>query len=145
VVDRARFSPGFGASLVGILAGFVGGGFLVAVVAWPFALVSATALATGVGSGEDFAKRLILVFVLLFAFQLLVSAWIAQQATSIIGDGAVPFGRTFAAVGLGTIATFAAAALLPDSARFPVLGYSWVGVFLAAWFLSSGTGTRRDG
>jgi hypothetical protein len=135
-MDRTRLSPGFGASLLGVFAGFLGGGFLVAAVAWPFALISSTALT--IGPRENFAEGLILAFVLLLAFQLLVSAWIAQQATSIIGDGAVPYGRTFAAVGLGTLATLVAAALLPDSARFPLLGYAWVGVLLAAWFLSSG-------
>jgi hypothetical protein len=136
-MDEARFPPGFGASLVGAIAGFLGGGFVAAVVAWPFALVSWTALAVGPPS-DDAARRLVLVVVILVALQLLVSAWIAQQAALIVGGGKLRYRRAFAALALGTLATFTAAVTLPEGAALPLLGYSWVGVLLAAWILSSG-------
>jgi hypothetical protein len=136
-MDGARFPPGFGASLFGAMAGFLGGGFVAALVAWPFALVSWTALALG-SPPDDAARRLVLVVLLLVALQLLVSAWIAQQAALIVGGGRLRYRRAFAALALGSLATLTAAVTLPEGAELPLLGYSWLGIVLAAWILSSG-------
>jgi hypothetical protein len=126
------------ASLVGAAAGFLGGALLTAVLAWPFALASWSALAVGGASDDDFAARFLVVFVLLVALQLLVSAWIAQQAASLAGDGAVPYRRALGALVLGAVAALVAAGTLPAGAALPVLGHSWVGILLAAWVISSG-------
>jgi hypothetical protein len=136
-VSDERVPPGFGASLAGAVAGFLGGAFLTAIVAWPFALASWSALAVG-GSTEDFAQRFLLVFVLLIALQLLVSAWIAQQAASLVGDGAVRYRRALGALVLGVVATVVVGGVLPAGAALPVVGDTWVGIVLAAWVMSSG-------
>jgi hypothetical protein len=136
-MDGARFPPGFGASLVGAVAGFLLGGFVAAIVAWPFALVSWTALALG-SPPDDAARRLLLVVFALVALQVVVSAWIAQQAALIVGGGRLRYRRAFGALALGTVATLVAAAALPEGAALPVLGYSWVGIVLTAWILCSG-------
>ena len=141
-MDEARFPPGFAASLVGAVAGLVGGAVLTAVVAWPLALVSWTAVAVGPAPDGGSARRLLVAFVLLLALQLMASAWIAQQAASLVSDGRVLYRRAFAAVGLGALATLGAAAILPDDAGLPVLGYSWVGNLATAWVLSSGPVAR---
>jgi hypothetical protein len=126
------------ASLVGAAAGFLGGALLTAIFAWPFALASWSTLAVGGGSADDFARRFLLVVVLLVALQVLVSAWIAQQAASLVGDGAVPYRRALGAFVLGAVATLVAAGTLPAGADLPVMGHSWVGIMLAAWVISSG-------
>jgi hypothetical protein len=136
VVSDERFPPGFGPSLAGAAAGFLGGAFLTAMLAWPFALASWSTLA--LGSANDFAQRFLLVVLLLIALQLLVSAWIAQQAASLVGDGAVRYRRALGAVILGGLATMVAAAALPVGAALPVFGHAWVGILVAAWVMSSG-------
>jgi hypothetical protein len=133
-----RFPPGFTASLVGAAAGFLGGALLTGILAWPFALASWSTLAVGGGSEEEFAVRLLVVVFLLLGLQLLVSAWIAQQAASLLGDGAVRYRRALGALALGAVATLLAAGTLPAGAALPVLGYSWAGIVLAAWVISSG-------
>jgi hypothetical protein len=133
------------ASLVGAGAGFLGGAVLTAILAWPFALASWSTLAVGGGSDEDFALRLLVVFLLLVALQLLVSAWIAQQAASLLGDGVVRYRRALGALVLGAVATIVAAGTLPAGAALPVLGHSWVGILLAAWVISSGPRTVDGG
>jgi hypothetical protein len=99
-----RFPPGFTASLVGAAAGFLGGALLTGILAWPFALASWSTLAVGGGSEEEFAVRLLVVVFLLVGLQLLVSAWIAQQAASLLGDGAVRYRRALGALALGAVA-----------------------------------------
>ena len=131
------------ASLVGAAAGFLGGAFLTAILAWPFALASWSALAVGGASDVDVAARLLVVVFVLVALQLLVSAWIAQQAASLVGDGAVPYRRALGALFLGAVATLVAALALPAGAALPVLGHSWVGILLAAWVISSGPRTSE--
>ena len=126
------------ASLVGVAAGVLGGGLLTAILAWPFALASSSALAVGGASDADFAARFLVVFVLLVALQLVVSAWIAQHAASLVGDGVVRYRRALGALFVGAVATLVAAGALPAGAALPVLGYSWVGILLAAWVISSG-------
>jgi hypothetical protein len=136
-VDRNRFPPGFLASLVGATAGLLGGAFLVGILAWPFALASWSTFAVG-GGDVDAAQRLLIVVVLLLVVQLLVSAWIAQHAAALVGDGVVGYGRALGALALGGVGTIVAAGTFPDGAALPVLGHSWVGLLLAAWVISSG-------
>ena len=112
-------------------------------LAAPFALASWSAIAVGGGPDTGDAQRFLLVFVLLLAIQLLVTAWIAQQAASLLGDGAVRYGRALGALALGAVATFLAAATLGDGASLPLLGHSWVGLLLAAWVISSGPRLSR--
>jgi phosphoglycerol transferase MdoB-like AlkP superfamily enzyme len=101
------------ASLVGAAAGFIGGAFLTAILAAPFALASASTLAFGgVSSEDEFARRFLVVVFLLIAVQLLVSAWIAQQTASLVGDGVVRFWRAVGALFLGGLATLVAALAL---------------------------------
>jgi hypothetical protein len=138
VVDSNRFPPGFAASLVGATAGVLGGAFLVGLLAWPFALASWSTLAVGGGDGTDAAQRFLVVAVLLLLVQLLVSAWIAQHAAALVGDGVVGYGRALGALALGAVGTILAAATFPDGASLPLLGHSWVGLLLAAWVISSG-------
>jgi hypothetical protein len=133
-----RFPPGFTASLVGAAVGFLGGALLTGILAWPFALASWSTLAVGGGSEEEFALRLLVVVFLLLGLQLLVSAWIAQQAASLLGDGSVAYRRAFGALVLGAVATLVAAGALPAGAAVPVFGHSWIGILLAAWVISSG-------
>jgi hypothetical protein len=140
-VRDSGFPPGFAASLVGAAAGFVGGALLTAVLAAPFALASASTLAIGAAPDDDFARRLLIVFVLLLTLQLLVGAWIAQQAASLLGDGAVRFWRAVGALFIGGLATLVAALALPAEAALPVVGHSWVGILVAAWVISSGPRT----
>jgi hypothetical protein len=137
LVGSGRFPPGFLASLFGATAGVLGGAFFAAVLAWPFALASWSTLAIG-GPDADGAQRFLIAVVLLLVLQLLVSAWIAQQAASLMGDGVVGYGRALAALALGTVGTILAAGTFPDGASLPVLGHSWVGLLLAAWVISSG-------
>jgi hypothetical protein len=137
-VDSARFPPGFLASLLGATAGVLGGAFLAAILAWPFALASWSTFAIGGGQGTDGATRLLIVVVFLLVLQLLVSAWIAQHAAALMGDGVVGYGRALAALAFGAVGTIVAAGALPDSASLPLLGHSWVGLLLAAWVISSG-------
>jgi hypothetical protein len=142
-VAEARFPPGFGASLVGAAVGMLGGAFLVAIVAWPFAIVSWSALAVGGAPDGDTARRLVVVFLLFVALQLLVSAWIAQQAASLVGEGVVRYRRALGALALGGFATYVAAVTFPAGATLPVVGHSWVGILLAAWVISSGSPIAR--
>jgi hypothetical protein len=133
-----RFPPGFTASLVGAGAGFLGGALLTGILAWPFALASWSTLAVGGASDDDFALRILVLVLLFVALQLLVSAWIAQQAASLLGDGVVPYRRALGAFVLGSVATLVTAGALPDGAALPVVGHAWVGILLAAWVISSG-------
>jgi hypothetical protein len=137
-VDRDRFPPGFLASLVGATAGLLGGAFLAGILAWPFALASWSTFALGGGEGIDAAQRFVIVVVILLVVQLLVSAWIAQHAAALVGDGVVGYGRALGALALGAVGTIVAAGTFPDSASLPLLGHSWVGLLLAAWVISSG-------
>jgi hypothetical protein len=133
-----RFPPGFTASLISAAAGFLGGALLTGILAWPFALASWSTLAVGGASEEEFALRLLVVVFLLLGLQLLVSAWIAQQAASLLGDGVVPYRRALGALVVGAVATLVAAGTLPAGAALPVFGHSWIGILLAAWVISSG-------
>jgi hypothetical protein len=137
-VESRRFPPGFLASLAGATAGVLGGALLAGILAWPFALASWSTVALGGSQDRNGAERLLLVAVLLLLFQLLVSAWIAQHAASLLGDGVVGYGRAVAALALGAVGTILAAVAFPDGAALPLLGHSWVGLLLAAWVISSG-------
>jgi hypothetical protein len=137
-VRDARFPPGFVASVVGVAVGVLGGTFLTAILAWPFALASWSTLAIGGATDDDFALRVVVGVVVLVALQLLVSAWIAQQAASLVGDGVVRYRRAVGALVLGAVATLVAAGTLPAEAALPVFGHSWIGILLAAWVISSG-------
>jgi hypothetical protein len=143
VVGDARFPPGFGASLVGVAAGFLGGAVLTAILAWPFALASWSALAVGGATDDDAGRRFLLVVVMLVALQLVLSSWIAQQAASLFGDGTVRYRRALGALLLGAVATLVAAVTFPAGAALPLVGHSWVGILLAAWVISSGPPAPR--
>jgi hypothetical protein len=119
-VDRDRFPPGFLASLVGATAGLLGGAFLAGILAWPFALASWSTVALGGGEGVDAAQRFVIVVVILLVVQLLVSAWIAQHAAALVGDGVVAYGRALGALALGAVGTIVAAGTFPDSASQPL-------------------------
>jgi hypothetical protein len=92
VETRYRSAPGFLASLGGALAGYFAGAVL-ALLLWPFALASSTALAVGSVDGYRGLGGLVLAALVLAAAQVAITAWITQQAASLLGDAPVRFGR----------------------------------------------------
>jgi hypothetical protein len=124
--------------LAAAFLGLVAGGLLAAVVVWPFALASWTALAVGSGGAAEAVGGILLAVVLLFVFQVLLTAWITQQAASLIGDASVRFRRALASVFLGLLVNLMTAAALPAGAGLPLVGRAWVGLLVVAFVLSSG-------
>jgi hypothetical protein len=136
-VDHGRHPPGFLASSGAALLGLVGGGLLTAVLAWPFALASWTALAVGSGRPAGAIGGIFLAAVVLVVFQVLLSAWITQQAASLVGDASVRFRRALAGVFLGLLVNLMSAAALPAGASLPLVGRAWIGILVVAFVLSS--------
>jgi hypothetical protein len=142
MTERLRQGPGFAASLAGAVAGFVGGGVLFAILAWPFAIASWAALAVGTTDKTGRGGQIVLVALVLLLVQVFVTAWITQQVAGLAGDAWVPFGRALGAIVLGAVATLLTAAALPAAAALPIVGRSWVGLLVAALVLSSGRPAR---
>ncbi|HEX5469749.1 MAG TPA: hypothetical protein VFW80_11950 [Gaiellaceae bacterium] len=144
MTERLRHGPGFAASLAGAVAGFLAGGILFAILAWPFALASWAALAVGTANTAERGGQIVLAALVLLLVQVLVTAWITQQVAGLAGDAWVPYGRSLGAVVLGAVATVVTAPALPADAALPLVGRSWSGLLVAAFVLSSGRPARAS-
>jgi len=130
-------APGFFAALGGAFAGYLAGAVLALVVLWPFALASATALAIGSAEGYRGLGGLVLAALVLAAAQVAITAWITQQAASLIGDARVRFRRALGAVFLGYLTNVFVGSAVADHAGLPILGGAWIGLVVVAFVLSS--------
>jgi hypothetical protein len=137
MVDQGPYAPSFLASVGAALLGLLGGGLLTAIVAWPFALASWTALAVGSAGPAEAIGGILLAAVLIFVFQVLVTAWITQHAVSFIGDASVRFRRALGGVFLGLLANVMTAAAFPEGASLPLVGRAWIGIIVIGFVLAS--------
>jgi hypothetical protein len=137
VETRYRSAPGFLASLGGALAGYVAGALLALLFLWPFAIASSTALAVGSADGYRGLGGLVLAAIVLAAAQVAITAWITQQAASLLGDAPVRFGRALGAVFFGCLANVFVGSAIRDVAELPVVGGAWIGLVLVALVISS--------
>jgi hypothetical protein len=104
---------------------------------WPFALASSTALAVGSVDGYRGLGGLVLAALVLAAAQVAITAWITQQAASLLGDAPVRFGRALGAVFLGYLANVFVGSAIADVAELPVVGGAWIGLVVVALVISS--------
>jgi hypothetical protein len=132
-----RSAPSFLASLGGALVGYVAGVVLAVLTLWPFALASSSALAVGSADGYQGLGRLVLAALVLVAVQVAITAWVTQQAASVLGDAHVGFGRALGAVVLGYVANILLGSAIADVAALPVVGGAWVGLAVVAFVISS--------
>jgi hypothetical protein len=137
VETRYRSAPGFVASLGGAFAGYFAGAVLALLLLWPFALASSTALAVGSVDGYRGLGGLVLAALVLAAAQVAITAWITQQAASLLGDAPVRFGRALGAVFLGYLANVFVGSAIADVAELPVVGGAWIGLVVVALVISS--------
>lgn len=115
---------------------------LVAVVAWPLAVVAWTGVALGsADGGSSSTLRFGAIALLLLAAQPLIGALLARLALSLF-DSSVRYSTALAAMVLGLVASVVAAAASPAVADLPLLGGMWVGALAAGSVLWVNGGTR---
>ena len=133
-----RSAPGFLAALGGAVCGYIAGVFIAFLFLWPFAIASSTALAVGSADGYRGLGGLVLAALLLALAQIAVTAWVTQQAASLLGDAPVRFRRALGAVFLGYLTNLCLGSAVGDVASLPIVGGAWVGLAVVAFVVSSG-------
>ena len=133
-----RSAPGFLAALGGAVCGYIAGVFIAFLFLWPFAIASSTALAVGSADGYRGLGGLVLAALLLALAQIAVTAWVTQQAASLLGDAPVRFRRALGAVFLGYLTNLFLGSAVGDVASLPIVGGAWVGLAVVAFVVSSG-------
>ena len=109
---------------------------VVALLALPLAIVTATGSALSSPSGGSLAALSIGGLILILVAQPLVAAGLLRALLSAAADSDVGYGiAALAMFGSMVVGIFAANAL-PAGAALPVLGYSWAGALTAGWIVS---------
>jgi hypothetical protein len=134
----SRPAPGFFAALGGAFCGYIAGIFIAFLVLWPFAIASSTALAVGSADGYRGLGGLVPAALLIALAQIAITAWVTQEAASVLGDARVRFRRALAAVVLGYLANLFLGSAVVDVAALPVVGGAWVGPLVVALVVASG-------
>jgi hypothetical protein len=135
---NSRSAPGFLAALGGAVCGYVAGVFFAFLFLWPFAIASSTALVVGSADGYRNLGGLILAAFLLALAQVAITAWVTQQAASLLGEVPVRFRRALGAVFLGYLTNLFLGAAVADAAALPLVGGAWFGPVVVAFVVSSG-------
>ena len=137
-VYESRHAPGLLASLGGALAGYIAGAILGLFILLPFAIASSTALAMGSVDGYRGLGGYFLSALLLVLAQVAITAWVTQQAASLLGDARVRFSRALGAVFVGFLTNLFVGSAVADVAALPIVGGAWVGLLVVALVISSG-------
>jgi hypothetical protein len=110
--------------------------FIVAVLALPLAVASATGAALSPRGTSVAAISLATLLILIS--QPLVAAGLLRVWLSAVSDSRVGLGRATLAMLIALAVDLAAAVALPDGAALPVVGVSWTGATVAGGILASG-------
>ena len=129
--------PGFVAACLAASGAHIAASFLLAIVSVPLALATSNVIVFS-GGGDEVDARVLLPWLLVFATQPFIAAWIAKLALELFGAGFVGYRRALGAMVLGLVVTLASAFVLPTVAALPVLGYAWTGAIAAALILAGG-------
>jgi hypothetical protein len=128
--------PGFVAACLAASSAHVLAFILVGVVTVPLSLLTWSAVVLSAEpSGLDFG--LLLPWLLVFALEPFLAAWIAQRGLALFDAGKVTYARAWSAMVLALVVTAVSALVLPAEAALPVLGYAWTGALAAAAILAA--------